>query len=263
MHGPSGLPMIDFDGHPRVLACRPPIHDYESKCFSTAFPTMPRGEWKDVDFEEWAGKVLDQNGHGSCVGHGSVKSFTIAYREAGYEPLDFSACYIYGMINGGVDQGAVVSDALDLLRDRGVCLESTVTPGQIYSRTFPAKAATEAALYKALGFWKLSTFDMIATAVQLRFGVSFGIMIGGNFTDTDSEGRVPARMSGGGGGHCMCAVGLKKFGSDWFLKVRNSWGTRFGIGGNCYIPERYFEGENDHWAIRVTTSPSKPPALVV
>jgi C1A family cysteine protease len=92
--------------------------------------------------------------------------------------------------------------------------------------------------------------------------VSFGIEIGNRF-EPDGQGIIPDQ-SGRGGGHCMCAVGLKQIGSRWYLKVQNSWSTQWGLAGYCFMPESYFQG-GDNWAVITNADdpldPNVPPVV--
>lgn len=256
----TGLPFVLFDGEPRILARLEPD---PSKCRAPRFaePLVPESNWRDFSlFERWATGIYDQNGQGSCVGHGGTMAFNICWELAGNTPQRFSPCYLYSLINGGRDQGAIVEDAMDALKRKGVCLEATVGPKQIYPSQFDkAEADAEAASYKLVEAYKLDSFSEIVSAVLLGFPVAFGVEIGRNF-EPNAEGVVPP-LSGQGGGHCMAAVGVKKFSDRWRLQVANSWNARFGAAGLCYMDSSYFSGYVDAFACQVTAADSnQPPA---
>jgi hypothetical protein len=263
----TGLPAVETCGDTRLFGSLPSPAEFrlQAKQFGDHFETMPRTTWPSYfTLRPWAGKTLDQNGQGSCVGHGGCKAFTVAHRKSGAAPLDFSPCFLYGQINGGRDQGAVLSDAIETLAKTGICLESEVGPRVIYKNRFPQSAYETAKKYMAVEYFQVRNLDEIVSAALLGFGVFVGGMIGGNFSDVDSEYRVPKRIAGGGGGHCRTVIGVKKIGGDYLAEELNSWGNTFGNAGVCYVWENYFD-EGDNWAIRVaSTSPDDPnnPPLV-
>ena len=50
------------------------------------------------------------------------------------------------------------------------------------------------------------------------------------------------------GGHCMLIIGYDM--ETKIFTVRNSWSTKWGDNGNCYIPFKYMEQASDCWTIR-------------
>lgn len=264
-HHESGLPALDVGGERRVLACLPKYPTSRFAAYRGRIETMPRSEWKETSWRQFVLRIMDQNGQGSCVGHGSIAAKEIARGIAGMTPRRLSPCFTYGLINGGRDNGAVVSDAWDALYTSGSCLESTVGPKNIYRRNFPQAAFDEAKRFKGFQSESISTFDELCTAIQLgEGGVSFGIEIGNSF-DPDNQGIIP-RQRGGGGGHCMCALGLKQINGSWYLEVQNSWGN-WGLNGYCWMPESYFDdGDLDAWLIAVEAEDPQdtdgPPVVI-
>jgi hypothetical protein len=58
----------------------------------------------------------------------------------------------------------------------------------------------------------------------------------------------------------LCGFGLAKRtlsngNVQWGIKTRNSWGTGWGINGDCIIPESLFSGKiGGFWAVRAVSS---------
>lgn len=260
----SGWPCLFANGEWRVLAVRPETPDSRRRFATFAPENIPREQWRDMQLVPTRRvRILDQNGHGACVGHGSVSAFEAAWKIKSATDRAFSAYCVYGQVNGGSDNGAVVSDALDALRQNGVCLESTVPPGVWQRRRFPKGWEQEARRFRIRDAFAVRDFDAIGTAILLGYPVSFGVDIGRQF-EPDGRGIVPDQR-GGGGGHCMAAIGLARFDGRWHFCVQNSWGDDWGKGGMCYMPESYFR-DTDAWAVEVTLEDPQegnlPPKMI-
>jgi hypothetical protein len=247
IHAPSGLPTFEAAGEHRVLACLPP---QPGRCQLPRFdrPIIPRSDWREWMLRDWCPDVYDQGPQGSCVGHGAVIGFTVSFTRSGQKPRRFSPCFIYAQINNGADQGAIVSDSLEELKQTGVCLEATVGPRRIWKRDIPAGAYDEARRYRIEQAYQLRSFEEIVTATLLGFPVVYGIEIGSHF-QPDAEGYIPDR-AGRGGGHCMCGIGPKRRQGRWYLTTINSWSAQWGAGGYCHLPESYFDGYVDAFAVQ-------------
>jgi|SRR5581483_2230085 len=260
------LPYLDIGGHKRYLAALP-----DSKLrshlplFATDYPDLDESQWQEFEDDDSFLDILDQNGHGSCVGHGSETGFQLAWYQARGTPHLFSANYLYSLINGGRDEGAVVGDAMEALINKGICLDSTVPEGNlIFPSQMPTQAAVEAQRFKLDTAYRVSTWKSICTAIQLRHPVVFGVEIGRNFAPA-KDGTLP-ELAGRGGGHCMCArLGMRKQGGQWYIKVQNSWGHDWGKAGICWMPQSYFNGQTDHFVpIAPAVDPQdthKPPVV--
>jgi hypothetical protein len=213
--------------------------------------TIPRSEWREVDYRPFAPEVFNQGTQGSCVGHGGVGVLGTIRAMHGHGRERLSPCNLYGQINGGQDRGALVTDALEALRTVGACLESTVGPGRWQPGAWPATWKDEAKRFRIEKAEEITGFDQIGTAILEGDPVCFGIELGSAFRP-DAAGVVPDRR-GGGGGHCMFALGLKSIDGRWHLVVQNSWGTRWGAVGFCFLPESYFRSWHEAWRLKAAT----------
>jgi hypothetical protein len=172
--------------------------------------------------------------------------------------VDLSPGCLYGRINGGVDAGSMMGDALAELMQRGTPTEKTIGPLEWHPRRWPANWEAEAKKFCILEAYDCPTFDEIATVIQKGFLVDYGIMIGRRF-EVGSDGWV-YDQSGSGGGHAMCGVGLAYKNGKWGIETANSWDYSWGDKGFAVVPESYFDGTfNDAWAVRSVTSPSDEP----
>lgn len=67
--------------------------------------------------------------------------------------------------------------------------------------------------------------------------VVFGMFTDNAFANTNGYIHI---NNARGNAHAMIAVGYKKVGGEYYIKIRNSWGTRFGIKGHAFIKESVF-----------------------
>jgi hypothetical protein len=260
----NNLPYIDVGGHRRYLAALP-YPDFKKKSFpryKDRFQSVPVSDWKDYSIEAWVVGIKDQDGQGSCVGHGSTGALEVARNISGFGATVLSAECCYGQINGGSDNGASVPDALTALRDVGTTTEASIGPLHWQPRGWPSGWKDEAARFKIENGFEINTFeDSVSCVLSTNSPVCIGIDCGRNF-NPDNQGVLPDQ-SGSGGGHCLYMVGVKKFGSVWKARIVNSWGM-WGDHGMCWMPRSYFDNTNGgHWGIIAAQSdpqdPNKPP----
>ena len=202
------------------------------KAFAATNPIIPRAQWNQTSFRFLGVPILNQGSHGSCVGHGSVTAFWNAWLLSGATPQQFSACWIYGLINGGRDAGASIDQALTVIEEQGVGLLSDVPEGMVFKRNFPAQAATNAARFKAEGY-VANTVDELGTGLQLGFFPVFGVTVGMAFQNYSGTGLI--RVGFGPANHCVTADGMQLVNGAWVLNGVNSWGTSWGDGGHFLI----------------------------
>lgn len=233
----------DVDGVRRYLKCLKETQDSLAKYGSYSLGEIPQTEWKEMSLlSPELRRILNQRSTSACVGHGAAGGFETAWKIKGGDDHHFSAFFVYGLINGGWDAGAMVSDSLDAMTKYGLCTESEI-PGDgsvKFQRQFSDQAFDVAKRFKIKLSEKVRSFNDMLSSVQLGFPVVFGIDLGRRFSP-DSQGFVPDQW-GGGGGHCMFCLGTKKSSSGrWYADVQNSWGN-WGLRGSCFMPDSYFDG---------------------
>lgn len=223
-------------------------------------PLIPRSQWKPIDFSHFVPKILDQDGIGACNAFAAVQAMHVIRSQAGLPFVELSAGNLYGRINGGVDRGSTLGDAIQALMDTGVCKASTVPQLQWRRTSWPSSWKEEAKRFRILEAYDCPTFEHIASAILYGFPVDFGIFVGGRFRPDPQTGWLPDYV-GGGGGHAMCGVGLAYDDRrGWGIVTANSWGERWGKGGFCIVPESYFRRNvfADAWAVRGVVDPTGP-----
>ncbi|MCB1325985.1 MAG: hypothetical protein H7A21_15240 [Spirochaetales bacterium] len=207
-----------------------------------------------VDLSANMPPVGDQGTQGSCVAWAvgyALKSYQerIEHRWAYDSPVlggqgnrVFSPAYIYNQLNGGIDMGLMIDDALRLLVRRGVAPWKYMPydPGNF--RRQPLELAhAEAERYKAKRFSRIDGRNiptikaLLAAGHALPFGMTFDMAfynLRGGIYDR-AGGRVL-------GGHSMTLVGyddtrVSAGGHIGAFKVINSWGDGWGEDGFGWI----------------------------
>lgn len=233
---------IDDKGQERRLGKLAPDAEKTRRfrTFRSVYPLVPRSQWKPIDRRTTLGArfIPNQRSHGSCVGFSAISAMMRTRALRGFTFAMLSGAYVYSWINGGRDQGAMITDALDILKTKGTCLESTVGWDEIY-RSQTSKGDAEAQRFKMREGIVIETFDEAVSALILGNIPQFAIQVGGNFEAFDTDGI--AGFSNGAGNHSVIADGLKLSKSGlWILDMPNSWGTGFGQEGRCFLTERHF-----------------------
>jgi len=201
--------------------------------FGDHYPVVPRDQWKPISFKDvYPFKILNQGGHGSCVGHGTGTAANKVWQRNGGAPHTFSSCFVYGMINGGRDAGASIVAALHSLERDGVCFQEQVPEGMVYASQFPPEAQQIANRFKGWKGFVCSSVDEMVSGLLHGGMPVYGVAVGGAFQGYRS-GWI--QVSGGWANHCVTADGLINEGGVWGLDGINSWGEAWGDKGRFKI----------------------------
>lgn len=252
----SNLPSVNFDGNYYVLACLP-----ETEESVEAFPpfytlraasNLDPSQWQEIDLQWHKNPTWDQSMTSSCVGQGVTAGMQICYMQSGRPLVEFNPYFVYGLINGGRDAGAMISNGLKALIQSGTCPKADLPAGVMFKDQFPQKAFENAKRFKLAQAYKCANFEEICSAITLGFVCPLGIYVDQNFSRFDSEGIAGTPSGMNGGGHCILGMGLKKSSRyGWLIKIQNSWGARFGVSGHAYIHKDHFQKMNpDAFAIQ-------------
>lgn len=263
----TGLSFVEAGGEKRLLACLPRKEDSGLPRFAAApsVRVIPRSEWKDKELTHFFDGIDDQNGHGACAGFAAEVGAHVSKNLHGGIRRKFSPWFNYAMVNGGQDQGAIVSDLMKSMRDIGLALDETVPDKAWHKRMIPKEAYEDAKRFRLHQAYELSTFDEVVSAVLQNFPVVFGVMIGNRFSP-DGEGVVPNWDGANVGGHAMPAIGVKFVRNQCRLVVPNSWSERWGLRGFCYMNESYFRGQRwglDAFAVQTMASDPEEASVAV
>jgi C1A family cysteine protease len=191
--------------------------------------------------------ILDQGLIGSCV----ANAFTFSINTQTKNYLNISRLYLYA--------NARILDNTPLNQDDGttprtVC-SSIKKYGAIPESLFPYNVSNcfifpSLNLYQGAKYFKTFTYSFINQdelslkncLYTYKSPIVFGFLVFDSFmlSSVSSTGMVPMpniKLENCLGGHCMCIVGyddVKKL-----FTCANSWGTKWGKKGLCYIPYSY------------------------
>lgn len=236
-----------------------------------------------ISLEKYAPKRMNQGSQGSCVGWGSsyaTRTILEAIR-TGKEPnsIAFSPSYLYNQIGLENCQGALLEDAMRVMKNDGLIAFSKFPYNENDCSAQPnSSLKQEAQNYKVPGFNRLTqgdskgfgseAVDMLAMKQNLAQGapVVIGMMVGGSFMQNmmGEEKWYPTQSDYdmyGFGGHCMSVIGYDdyKFGSEGGFQLMNSWGPEWGKDGIAWVSYKdfaYFTKEA--YGIYPMGNPNKP-----
>lgn len=205
--------------------------------------------------------IIDQNGRGACVAHAAVSAVMLARAAAGYSFVDLCPWWLYCRVNRGVDAGANLGDAVQVLSEVGVPPRGIV-PEKSY-RIDPAiddKAAAQAGRFKVAKVARITGgFEEACVAAFLGYGISFDLCAGVGF-DTDANGVVPF-LRGTNNHEVLAGESLVQIQGYPYLGGRNSWGTSWGMAGRCYWQPQHLDRSYETVAVRfVDPDPQDPDA---
>lgn len=205
---------------------------------------------------------VDRQMEDSCVGwatgyylrtyqQGMDLGWKIKDGQVGYENRIFSPSFIYNQINGGVDEGAYMEDAGDLLKEIGAAtLENfPYRPGDY--RTQPDSKAIESAYPHRIRDWKTiytrndskkyiveKTKEYLNTEDLLVAGIKVGFKFNDPWKDEYGNAIVTTENDAKDG-HAVTIVGyddnLETPDGQGAFKIVNSWGKDWGNDGFAYL----------------------------
>lgn len=216
----------------------------------------------EVDHSYVAGGVHAKN----CNGHAAATAVEFVRALHGLPHVDLSAWWVYGKLVRGRDQGSSIADALVLCEDEGVCSESFVKYGD-FSGKYSKDASGDAGRHKILIGEKIpQSFDAILTAVARRRVLNCSVRATNGWDGRlDADGCPP--VGAGPANHAIVLGGGIKTNSRGkrFVRMRNSWSTKWGDGGSCWLGEDHFARQSwfdAYTVIAVTSDPDDMRTLV-
>src|SRR5262245_15791820 len=201
-----------------------------------------------VDLRPQMTDVENQGQLNSCVANAVAGAYEyLAKRHLGDASYDVSRLFVYynARKREGAeqeDEGSMISDAVDSLKESGACSENTWPYDEQAVSEEPAPEAYDEASRFLVESSEMVPTDLDAWKHALAEGypIIFGCLLFNSF-DAQRKGKIPmpsAREAGREehGGHAMLCVGYSD--PDRVFIVRNSWGPDWGDKGYCYMPYR-------------------------
>ena len=201
------------NGHEYYKGCLPRL----SKPGDGTFPVLddswliPRSKWPDYYQQNLKGliwHVIDQSNQGSCCGCATVGAAMLAREFAGLDRLVLSQASVYGLGNGGRDQGMAIDTGLQILLETGACPVDVIDQydWQGYRNgTWPSNRIEVGARFRAVEVKDAPTLDHAVSGMW--------------------RGWIPVY---GSDGH---AVILVEYDGKKQPNVLGSWGKDYGDGG--------------------------------
>jgi hypothetical protein len=173
------------------------------------------------------GPVLNQGNTPQCVAYSSagLKLYEDRIDQGAW--FDFDESKFFSRIGGGPD-GAYLRDAMAQLLNVG----------------YPLRAIDDAGAHKVAAYYAVPLSQADIQGAILAFGP---LVIALTWDDAwftpRSDGTLPAPRGTSAGGHAIKAIGWDARG----LRLRNSWGSTWGQGGDCYLPWAYLPRVWEAW----------------
>ena len=198
-----------------------------------------------VDLRPFFTTIKDQGEIGACSAFSIVGIFEyILKRNSIIEP-DLSESFVYYNVRKAnnketEDTGSSLFEVITSISEKGVCHER-FCPYSEKLDVNPSQEAYDDALnnkiIKALNV--KGSLEDIKSAISEGYPVAISLKIYDSFQPVEGFISRPTseEITGESGNHAMILCGYSE--EEKIFIVRNSWGTRFGDRGYCYIPYSY------------------------
>lgn len=202
-----------------------------------------------ADLRPFFTPIKNQGTLGACSAFALVAIYEYILRKNQKQDADLSEAFVYYNVRRkenalGSDPGSSLYNVVLSMGSEGVCSETLCPYTEDPDMSQPDELAYEDALKRKivkalnvrsdLAHIKAAVADGYPVAVSLKIFESFASESG--FIPRPSDEEIE---NGKSGYHAMVVCGYSD--EEKVFIVRNSWGTKFGDRGYCYIPYSYFE----------------------
>lgn len=199
-----------------------------------------------LEYKQIFAPVDDQGDYATCVAHAtkSVLDAVIGKRTGKLPGVSWRG--IYSLTKWSLeatdlqDDGLAIEDALNCIEQFGYALESTwsddaVTEANIFEQVPPL----ELLRFDTFASWQRVAIspDTLARALVAKGPIVIGLdwplewEIG-----VGADGVLSPTASIEAGGHCVVLTGYVNKGGVYYFRLRNSWGTAWGLKGYAWLP---------------------------
>lgn len=213
--------------------------------------------------------VYDQESIGSCAANMGCFKFLYLEAHAGRALPELSRMSLYKFVREvegtplSEDSGAEIRDIMVALSTFGVAPERFdpyVDDGKQFTLPPTTEELVEAAKHKASFYYRLVDLFTIRASILQGFPVGFGFTVYESMMSAEAAktGLIPFPTSKdqAQGGHAVVCVGYDSSkviaGETGAIRCRNSWGDKWGIGGDFWLPYAYVTAglATDFWSLR-------------
>ncbi|AZL89446.1 peptidase C1-like protein [Megavirus baoshan] len=220
---------------------------------------------------------IDQGTLGSCTANAIAYAYAFSeIKQSNKEIFLPSRLFIYyneRVIENTIDEdaGAQIRSGIKSINKYGVCdehhwiydpLKFRVKPPQeVYEEAKKAKPVKYARIDFRTDKSINDRINHLKKALKSGYPFIFGFTVYDSFmNETVAKTGVvdcPNDKENIIGGHAVCAVGYDDIKRAFIIK--NSWGSKWGLNGYCYMPYNYVADPNladDFWIIQEVTNPN-------
>tara|TARA_Y100001963_G_scaffold87876_1_gene121409 strand:- start:3461 stop:4276 length:816 start_codon:yes stop_codon:yes gene_type:complete len=178
--------------------------------------------------------IKDQGSIGSCCGQASASSLEKSRVLSGLDYVRLSGEYVYSKINDNKDQGALLDDGMEALKEFGAA-EYKESHNQKYRRrNFNRQDDDSAKKFRAFDCCSISTEWELASAIVSGWVCVVAVHAGNSFMRLDSRGVAGSSL--GPGNHAVHLDDvIVDSNNNLLFDMANSWGTQWGDHGRAYL----------------------------
>ena len=199
-----------------------------------------------VDLREFFTPIKDQGRLGSCSSFTMVSIYEYILKKNKAQECNLSELFVYYYAHGrekdSNSEGTSLFNNILALQTEGICLEELYPYKDNIKMQEPSVEAKNDAqnrkVKKALNVQK--DIKHIQSALSQGYPVAISLRIFESFTPVSGFIQRPTNdeiSTNEYGNHAMVICGYSE--EEKIFIVRNSWGTKFGDKGYCYIPYSY------------------------
>lgn len=203
--------------------------------------------------------ISNQRQTSTCVGNSSCDALELLLGAEGLEVEQLSRLFAYWnsrLLHKATDKdnGTFINLCFEGFKKYGCCSEESwpFEETNLFKQpnVFCYKEADDNKITEA---YRLTSkdddlIDDIKAALEFKSPIVFGAPVGNDFVNDKFNVVAPlAFPTVSVGNHAMVIVGYKKVNNEYWFRVRNSWGTKWGDNGYCWFSSQYISKCYDLW----------------